>query len=54
MFLTLQTVAEEWEVQAMPTFIFLKEGNTVDKVVGAKKEELQRTIEKHLASALTA
>ncbi|CAK9148227.1 unnamed protein product [Ilex paraguariensis] len=50
----LPTVSEEWEVQAMPTFIFLKEGKMVDKVVGAKKEELQGTIEKHLTSVLTA
>lgn len=39
----------------MPTFMFLKEGKIVDKVVGAKKEELQQTIAKHMnASASTA
>ncbi|XP_057427815.1 thioredoxin H-type-like [Lotus japonicus] len=43
----LKTVAEEWNVEAMPTFLFLKEGKAVDKVVGAKKEELQLTITKH-------
>ncbi|KAF3948551.1 hypothetical protein ACB098_01G054400 [Castanea mollissima] len=46
----LKTVAEEWAVEAMPTFLFLKEGKLVDKVVGAKKEELQLTIEKHATS----
>ncbi len=47
----LKTVAEEWGVEAMPTFLFLKEGKLVDKVVGAKKEELQLTISKHAAAA---
>lgn len=50
-YLVLQQVAEEWEVEAMPTFIFLKEGTVVDKVVGAKKGELQQTIAKHMATA---
>lgn len=43
----LRSVAEDWAVEAMPTFMFLKEGRIVDKVVGAKKEELQATITKH-------
>ncbi|KAH1065770.1 hypothetical protein J1N35_030757 [Gossypium stocksii] len=40
----LKTVAEEWNVEAMPTFIYLKEGKLIDKVVGAKKDELQQRI----------
>ncbi|KAK7321781.1 hypothetical protein VNO77_32715 [Canavalia gladiata] len=47
----LKTVAEQWNVEAMPTFLFLKEGELVDKVVGAKKEELQLTITKHASPA---
>ncbi|KAJ0098095.1 hypothetical protein Patl1_29002 [Pistacia atlantica] len=47
----LKSVATDWAVEAMPTFMFLKEGKIVDKVVGAKKEELQQTINKHLGSA---
>lgn len=43
----VQTVAEKWNVEAMPTFLFLKEGKAVDKVVGARKEELQLTVAKH-------
>ncbi|KAK7352295.1 hypothetical protein VNO80_17715 [Phaseolus coccineus] len=43
----LESVSKEWEVEAMPTFLFLKEGKLVDKVVGAKKEELQLAIAKH-------
>lgn len=39
-----QTVATEWEVEAMPTFLFFKEGKVVDKLVGARKDELQKLI----------
>ncbi|KAL6295641.1 hypothetical protein ACE6H2_003783 [Prunus campanulata] len=47
----LKTVSEEWGVEAMPTFLFFKEGKIVDKVVGAKKEELQNKVAKHAAAA---
>ncbi|KAB1200495.1 Thioredoxin H-type [Morella rubra] len=47
----LKSVAQDWAVEAMPTFMLLKEGKIVDKVVGAKKDELQQTIAKHLATA---
>ncbi|KGN48882.1 thioredoxin H-type [Cucumis sativus] len=47
----LESVAKDWGVEAMPTFMFLKEGRILDKVVGAKKEELQQTVAKHLATA---
>nr|KYP66910.1 Thioredoxin H-type [Cajanus cajan] len=47
----LKTVAEDFAVEAMPTFVFVKEGTLLGKVVGAKKEELQQTIEKHAASS---
>ncbi|WJX09271.1 hypothetical protein P8452_05833 [Trifolium repens] len=50
----LKSVAEEWSVEAMPTFLFLKEGKEVDKVVGAKKEELQTTVTKHATVVATA
>ncbi|KAI8542567.1 hypothetical protein RHMOL_Rhmol08G0147500 [Rhododendron molle] len=43
----LESVSKDWAVEAMPTFVFLKEGNLVDKVVGAKGDELQQTIAKH-------
>ncbi|VYS60027.1 unnamed protein product [Arabidopsis thaliana] len=45
----LKSVASDWAIQVMPTFMFLKEGKILDKVVGAKKDELQSTIAKHLA-----
>ncbi|KAJ8558338.1 hypothetical protein K7X08_005104 [Anisodus acutangulus] len=47
----LKLVATDWAVEAMPTFMFLKEGSNVDKVVGAKKDELQQAIAKHIRSA---
>jgi thioredoxin 1 len=43
----LQAVAEEWNVEAMPTFIFLKDGKLVDKTVGADKDGLPTLVAKH-------
>ncbi|KAL2346292.1 hypothetical protein Fmac_000292 [Flemingia macrophylla] len=50
----LQPISEEWGIEAMPTFLFLKEGKLVDKVVGAKKEDLQATILKHASITASA
>lgn len=50
----LKSVATDWAVEAMPTFMFIKEGKIVDKVVGAKKDELQQTIAKHISSSSSA
>ncbi|KAI3420631.1 Thioredoxin domain-containing protein [Psidium guajava] len=47
----LKQVAQEWAVEAMPTFVFMKGGTVVDKVVGAKKDDLQQTIARHVATA---
>ncbi|KAH0681484.1 hypothetical protein KY290_022789 [Solanum tuberosum] len=46
----LKKVSEDWNVEAMPTFVFIKEGKEVDRVVGAHKEGLLQTIEKHGAA----
>ncbi|XWS25832.1 hypothetical protein CRYUN_Cryun27aG0101000 [Craigia yunnanensis] len=43
----LKSVAQDWAIEAMPTLIFLKEGTIVDKVVGARKDELQQKIAFH-------
>ncbi|OIV91832.1 hypothetical protein TanjilG_17824 [Lupinus angustifolius] len=43
----LSDVAKEFEVQAMPTFVLLKEGKEIDRVIGAKKDELEIKIKKH-------
>lgn len=42
-----QEVSQALQVQALPTFILIKKGRVADKVVGVRKEELQRMIEKH-------
>ncbi|XP_010494264.1 PREDICTED: thioredoxin H3 [Camelina sativa] len=47
----LNTVAKDFDVQAMPTFIFMKEGVVVDTVVGAAKEEILAKLEKHTTVA---
>ncbi|KAH1121592.1 hypothetical protein J1N35_004752 [Gossypium stocksii] len=48
----LSTVAQEWAIEAMPTFVFLKEGSIIDKVVGARKEELQQKIALHASTTV--
>lgn len=40
-------MAQEFGVQAMPTFVLIKKGRVIDKVTGVRKEELQKKIEKH-------
>ncbi|XP_074296096.1 thioredoxin H2-like [Silene latifolia] len=43
----LFNVSREFGVQTMPTFMFIRRGKQIDKVVGANKDDLQRKIEKH-------
>ncbi|KAL5073922.1 hypothetical protein RYX36_012906 [Vicia faba] len=43
----LKTVTQECEIKAMPTFLFLKKGEQVDKLVGGNKNKLQLKIAKH-------
>ncbi|XP_010256143.1 PREDICTED: thioredoxin H2-like [Nelumbo nucifera] len=47
----LMEVSAEFGVQTMPTFILIKQGKEVDKVVGAKKDELEKKILKQRAQA---
>jgi thioredoxin-like negative regulator of GroEL len=49
----VQDVTSEWDIRAMPTFLFIKDGKQVDKIVGANKEELDRKVQ-HFASLVTA
>lgn len=50
-----QSVAEEWAVEAMPTFIFIKDGRLLDTSVGAKrKEEFENIVSKHATATATA
>ncbi|XP_010683290.2 thioredoxin H7 [Beta vulgaris subsp. vulgaris] len=43
----LFNVSREFGIQTMPTFLFMKNGEKVDKVIGARPIDLQRKIEKH-------
>lgn len=43
----LQSVAKDFEVEAMPTFVYMKGEEKVDKVVGAAKDEIVAKLEKH-------
>ncbi|KAG4131492.1 hypothetical protein ERO13_D09G215300v2 [Gossypium hirsutum] len=36
--------SSSWDIQATPTFFFLKDGQQIDKLVGANKPELQKKI----------
>lgn len=38
----------------MPTFVFFKNGEEIDRVVGARKEALIEKVEKHVAVATTS
>ncbi|MFQ6647718.1 hypothetical protein Gotur_021924 [Gossypium turneri] len=38
----------EFGVQGMPTFVLLKKGKEVDRVVGAQKNDLEKKIGKHM------
>ncbi|CAN6297422.1 unnamed protein product, partial [Urochloa humidicola] len=40
----LSDVARTWKVEAMPTFVLARGGKEVSRVVGAKKDELERKI----------
>uniref|UniRef100_A0A452ZHP9 Thioredoxin domain-containing protein n=1 Tax=Aegilops tauschii subsp. strangulata TaxID=200361 RepID=A0A452ZHP9_AEGTS len=45
----LKSIAEQFSVEAMPTFLFMKEGDVKDRVVGAIKEELTNKVGLHAA-----
>lgn len=42
-----QSIASEYGIAAMPTFMMIKDGAKVDEVVGAAKERLKAMIEKY-------
>jgi thioredoxin 1 len=45
----LQEVAKAFRVEAMPTFILLKGGKEVSRVLGANRNELIKQIERHIS-----
>ena len=50
----LKEVAEKYNVEAMPTFLIIKDGAEAEKVVGARKDDLQLAIVKHVGAAAAA
>ena len=42
-----QEAAELFNINALPTFIFIKGGAMIDEVTGAKVDKLKETINKH-------
>ncbi len=46
----VQEVASKYEVKAMPTFLLMKEGTQVDKLVGANPDEIKKRIESLIQS----
>lgn len=49
MFLTIDVdkvsgLSTSWDIKATPTFFFLRDGQEIDKLVGANKAELERKI----------
>jgi len=45
----MKTIAEQFSVEAMPTFLFMREGDVKDRVVGAAKEELANKLQLQMA-----
>jgi thioredoxin 1 len=39
-----QDFSSSWDIRATPTFFFLKNGQQVDKLVGANKTELEKKV----------
>lgn len=39
-----QDVTADWDIRAMPTFLFIKNGKQIDKIVGANKDELEKKV----------
>ncbi|CAH2038249.1 unnamed protein product [Thlaspi arvense] len=47
----VKEVAKRLEVKAMPTFIFLKDGNAMDKLVGANPDEIKKRVDGFVQSS---
>ncbi|KAI3767111.1 hypothetical protein L2E82_17197 [Cichorium intybus] len=43
----LESIVQKYSVVAMPTFVFFKNGEIVDKILDADKYQLRACIEKH-------
>ncbi|KAI9169097.1 hypothetical protein LWI28_006896 [Acer negundo] len=43
-----EEIAKQFGIEATPTFILVKKGKEVDRLVGAKNDDLHKKIEKHM------
>ncbi|KAG9147067.1 hypothetical protein Leryth_005307 [Lithospermum erythrorhizon] len=41
------SISQEFKVEAMPTFVFIKDETVIDRIVGANKDDLQKKVELH-------
>jgi thioredoxin 1 len=41
----LQDFSSTWDIRATPTFFFLKNGQQIDKLVGANRPELEKKVQ---------
>ena len=39
-----QEFSSSWDIRATPTFLFLKDGQQLDKLIGANRPELEKKI----------
>lgn len=42
-------MAKEFNVTGMPTFVLVKNGKEIERIVGARKDELEKKVLKHRA-----
>ena len=42
-----EDIAQEYDISAMPTFVFIKNGNKLDAFSGANFDKLKQTCEQH-------
>lgn len=42
-----EDIAQEYDISAMPTFVFIKNGNKVDSFSGASFDKLKQTVEQY-------
>ena len=50
----MQEFSTEWDIKATPTFYFLKDGQPMDKLVGANKMDLQKKLTTIVESTIKA
>ncbi|KAJ8775238.1 hypothetical protein K2173_020242 [Erythroxylum novogranatense] len=49
----LPEVSREFGIETMPTFVLVKRGKEVDRVVGPDEDELEKTVAKHREASTT-